>query len=53
MTVSEIPYFLTNEKWYFYDEEDFCYKLTKEAPEEAKESYNEFYGLIKESDKIF
>lgn len=37
------PYFLENEEWYYFDEEDFCYKLKKDAPEEAVKSYKEFY----------
>ena len=38
------PYFLTNEKWYYFDEEEWCYKLTDEAPSEAIASYKEFYA---------
>lgn len=38
------PYFMTNEDWYYYDEEEEIYKLTDEAPEEAIESYEEFYA---------
>ena len=44
MVINEKPYFLSNEKWYYYDEEEFCYKLTKEATEEAVKSYEEFYS---------
>ena len=38
-----IPYFMSNKEWYYFDEEDFMYKLTDKAPKEAKESYKEFY----------
>ena len=44
--ITEKPYFMTNEKWYKFDENEFKYVLTDEAPEKAKESYNEFYDLI-------
>ena len=30
MTV-EMPYFMTNEKWYYYDEEEYRWKLTEKA----------------------
>lgn len=37
------PYFLTNKEWYYFDEEEFMYKLTDKATPEAKKSYEEFY----------
>lgn len=47
MTLPE-PYFMKNKDWYFFDEENFCYKLTDKAPKEAKESYEEFYKMFKD-----
>lgn len=44
--VAEEPYFLKNEKWFYFDANDFMYKLTDEAPEEAKRSYKEFYSQV-------
>lgn len=41
--ISEKPYFMQNKEWYYFDEEEFCYKLTDKAPKEAIESYEEFY----------
>ena len=38
-----LPYFMTNKEWYYFDEKEFCYKLTEKATEEAKQSYKEFY----------
>lgn len=38
------PYFMENEEWYYYDEEEEICKLTDKAPKEAIESYNEFYS---------
>lgn len=49
MIIDEKPYFLTNEAWFYYDEEEFIYKLTKEATEEAKISYKEFYETLTEN----
>ena len=37
------PYFMENEEWYYFDPEEWCYKLTDKAPTEAVESYKEFY----------
>lgn len=41
-----IPYFMKNKEWYYFDEDDFMYKLTDKAPEEAKKSYNEYYKEV-------
>ena len=38
----DMPYFMENDDWYYFDFEEGKYKLTDEAPEEAKESYVEF-----------
>ena len=38
------PYFLENDNWFYFDEEDWCFKLTDKAPKEAVESYIEFYS---------
>lgn len=40
------PYFMTNEEWYYFDEESFMYKLTDKAPQRAQESYAEFYSEL-------
>lgn len=45
MTLPE-PYFLTNKEWYYFDEDEFCYKLTDKATDKAKESYKEFYEQL-------
>lgn len=44
----EQPYFLTNKEWYYFDEEEFKYKLTDKATDKAKESYKKFYEEIEE-----
>ena len=44
--ISEDPYFMKNEEWYYYDNKKGVYKLTDKAPEKAKESYKNFYKMI-------
>ncbi len=39
----EVPYFMTNSEWYYYDEKEEIFKLTNKATEEAKKSYEEYY----------
>ena len=41
---TEKPYFLKDPSWYYFDEDEVKYKLTDKAPEEARKSYEEFYG---------
>ena len=61
MEVAKQPYFLENPEWYetvdiFKDESFFedggrGYRLTDKAPQEAIDSYNEFYGLVEYDEK--
>lgn len=46
MTFGSEPYFMHDETWYYFDEEEFCYKLTDKAPEEARKSYKAFYEAV-------
>lgn len=39
----DMPYFMTNEEWYYFDYKKRKYVLTDKAPEKAKESYKEYY----------
>lgn len=39
----EEPFFMTNSEWYYYNESESKFKLTKKAPPEAIDSYNYFY----------
>lgn len=48
MTLPE-PYFMNNKEWFYFDEEEWKYKLTDKATEKAIESYNEFYKLLENS----
>lgn len=48
MTIDQ-PYFLFETTWYDYDDELGIYILTDEAPQDAIDSYNEFYKLLNES----
>lgn len=43
LNLMEIPYFMTNEDWFYFDEEEFCLKLTEKAPPKAIKSYKKFY----------
>lgn len=51
MKIYEKPYFMINEDWYYYDEEELCYKLTEKAPDKVKESYEEFYKQLNRGKK--
>lgn len=37
------PYFMKNKEWYYWDENEWKYKLTDKASQEAIESYKKFY----------
>lgn len=43
--ISEMPYFLTNEDWFYYDKEEKIYRLTDKATKKARESYEKFYKV--------
>ena len=49
MEFAEKPYFMTNEEWYYYDEEEGILKLTDKATSEAINSYKKFYKSLNES----
>lgn len=51
MTV-EKPLFMNNATWFYFDETDFCYKLTDKAPAEAKKSYDDFYSQVYNGSKV-
>lgn len=40
------PYFMRRKEWYYFDEKEFCYKLTEKAPLLARRSYAEFYKKL-------
>lgn len=42
MSIEE-PYFMRDNKWYYFDDKEWMYKLTKKAPPKAIKSYKEFY----------
>jgi len=43
VTTQIIPFFKTNKKWFTFDNDKGIFILTKEAPQEAIDSYKEFY----------
>ena len=42
----DMPYFMNNGDWYYFDYKKKMYFLTDKAPEEAKKSYKEFYAEL-------
>ena len=44
----DMPYFMENDEWYYFDGDLKKYVLTDKAPEKAKESYEEFYKVLNE-----
>ena len=44
----DLPYFMTDESWYYFDYKDRRFKLTDKAPRKAIESLEQFYRDIKE-----
>ena len=45
-----VPYFITNESWYYYDEKTERFELTNKAPKEAIRSYIEYYNENEDDD---
>lgn len=43
MIRQDYVYFFKNEDWYYWDEQEWKYKLTDKAPPLAVISYHEFY----------
>lgn len=48
--MQDMPYFMTNKKWYKFDFEKRMFVLTEYASDKAKESYQE-YLKTKSTDK--
>ncbi len=46
--LSEPPYYMTNEAWYYIDEKDGTLRLTDAAPPEARRSYEEHHKFLEE-----
>lgn len=42
----DMPYFMENKGWYYFDYDNKRFMLTDEAPPKAKESYKEFYETL-------
>lgn len=49
--IQDVPYFIKNEEWWYYDWKEMKYKLTDKATKEAIESYKEFYKIIESTSK--
>lgn len=44
--IADMPYFMENEAWYYFDYDKRRYELTDKAPKEAIESYEKFYKQL-------
>lgn len=44
----DMPYFMNNKEWFEFDFEKRIFVLTKDAPIEAKKSYEEYMKHVKE-----
>lgn len=47
----DMPYFLTNEEWY-YEDKNGIYQLTDKAPQKAIDSYNEFFDDTEDLEEL-
>ena len=47
----DMPYFLTNEEWY-YEDKYGIYQLTDKAPQKAIDSYNEFFDDTEDLEEL-
>jgi hypothetical protein len=43
----DMPYFMNNNEWYYFDYKEKKYKLTNKATDKAKKSYKEYYEYFK------
>ena len=48
----DMPYFMENEKWFYFDGKKRKFVLTKEAPSEAKKSYQEYYKELEKEEEV-
>ena len=46
MVVIDMPYFMTNKKWYRFDYKKKKFVLTDDAPKEAKKSYEKYMEQV-------
>lgn len=42
----DMPFFMENEEWYYFDFKEKKYKLTEKAPESAKKDYEDYYKQL-------
>ena len=46
--MKDMPYFMTDRRWFEFDFKKRMFVLTKDAPAKAKESYEEYIKAMKE-----
>lgn len=44
----DMPYFMENPDWFYFDFANKTWKLTDAVPEKAKESYKDYISALKE-----
>ena len=44
----DMPYFMSDERWFEFDFDKRIFVLTEEAPQKAKESYEEYMKFFEE-----
>lgn len=43
----DMPYFMENDEWYYFDGTNKMFVLTDKAPQKARKSYEEFYAAVR------
>lgn len=46
--MKDMPFFMTDKRWFEFDFDNRIFILTEEAPQKAKESYEEYMKYMKE-----
>lgn len=46
IVMMDMPYFMEDDSWYYFDLKKRKYVLTDEAPDKARQSYIEYYEEV-------
>jgi hypothetical protein len=44
----DMPFFMSNPKWFWFDADKKRFVLTDDAPQKAQDSYSAFYEAVEE-----
>lgn len=50
ISVLDMPYFMENKEWYYFDAKKQRFVLTEKATEKAKQSFKEYYEELERGD---